>query len=299
MPRYEPGSHIELHTDSPRSGPIVRHYSLLGGAGLEADPANRYRIAVQREDRQRGSAHIHDTFQIGTHLQISRPKNNFMLGRRDPKVLLIAGGIGITPIYSMLRSLVKRGCNFSMLYAGRRLEDMALIEEVRQLAGDRLTVHLSHPSGDDGPATHPDLTALLASQDKGTHVYVCGPAPMVDAIYSNAARIGWPPSQLHSELFSVGPSGNEVEFDVELAKTGRRIRVGRDTTILDALLTAGIPALHDCRRGECGLCPMPILEADGPIDHRDRYLTQDEKTSGKTLCICVSRTRGKTLVLNA
>jgi ferredoxin-NADP reductase len=109
LPRYSPGSHIELHTTSPVSGPIVRHYSLVGGDGLTDDPADRYRIAVQREDRQRGSAHIHDSFQVGTRLRVSRPKNNFPLDLRDTRSLLIAGGIGITPIYSMLRSLVRRG----------------------------------------------------------------------------------------------------------------------------------------------------------------------------------------------
>ncbi len=299
MERCEPGSHIELHTTSPVSGPIVRHYSLLGGHGLVDDPSNTYRVAVQREDRQRGSAHIHDSFAVGTRLQISVPKMNFALGRRDPNVLLIAGGIGITPIYSMLRSVVKRDAPFSMVYAGRSIADMALVDEVKELAGSRVTIHESHPAGLNGPVTHVDLKALLLAQPEGTHVYVCGPTPMVDAARATAKKLGWPADHVHSELFASGPTGNEVAFNVQLKKLGRTIHVGRDTTILDAITAAGVPALFDCRRGECGLCPMTVLEADGPIDHHDRFLSDDDKASGKTLCICVSRTRGQTLVLDA
>jgi len=295
LPPYEPGAHIELHTVSPASGPIVRHYSLIGGTGSWDDTPDIYRIAVQREDRQRGSAHIHDTFQVGTALQVSWPKNHFMLDRRDSKSLLIAGGIGITPILSMLRSLVRRGRHFEMAYAGRQAGDMAYRQDVLRLAGPHARIHVS---GDDNRNVL-DIQALLAAQPEGTNAYVCGPAPMVKAAQAAAAALGWDASRIRSELFSSGPGANDVAFDVELRASGRRVRVGRDTSILDALTAAGVHVLSDCRRGECGLCPLPVIETDGEIEHRDRYLDEEERASGKTLCICVSRTTGSRLVLDA
>lgn len=293
LPSYAPGSHIELHTVSPESGPIIRHYSLVGGAGLWDDTPDTYRIAVQREDRRRGSAHIHDSFGIGTILHVSVPKNNFPLDRRDTKSLLIAGGIGITPILSMLRSLVRRHRDFELVYAGRAGADLAYCADVQRLAGARGRIHES------GSDNHLDLRALLTAQPGGTTVYICGPAAMVDATRREASTLGWVDTRVRSELFNAGPTGDEVPFDVELKASKRRIHVGRDTTILDALAAAGVHALHDCRRGECGLCPMSVLEADGPIQHRDTYLSEEERTSQKTLCICVSRIKGARLLLDA
>jgi vanillate O-demethylase ferredoxin subunit len=293
LPAYAPGAHVELHTTSPSSGPIVRHYSLVGGTGLWDDPAHTYRIAVQREDRARGSAHIHDSFTLGTRLQVSVPKNNFALDRRDAKSLLIAGGIGITPILSMLRSVVRRHRDLEMVYAGRHASAMAYREDVLRLAEGRARIHDSSVSG------HLDLRALLARQPEGCAAYVCGPAAMVEAAQAAAAELGWAPGRVRSELFTAGPTGDEQPFEVELRRSQQRVRVGRDTTILDALTAAGIHPLHDCRRGECGLCPMTVLEADGPIQHRDTYLSDEEHASQKTLCICVSRIQGSRLVLDA
>jgi vanillate O-demethylase ferredoxin subunit len=295
LPPFEPGAHVELHTESPVSGPIVRHYSLIGGAGNWDDTPDIYRIAVQREDRQRGSAHIHDTFAIGTTLQVSHPKNHFPLDRRDSKSLLIAGGIGITPILSMLRSLVRRGRNFEMVYSGRVAADMAYRQDVLRLGAGNARIHVS---GADSKNLL-DLRALLASQPEGANVYVCGPAPMVKAAEQAAQELGWDPSRIRNELFSSGPGVDDVAFDVELKASGRRIHVGRDTSILDALTAAGVHVLSDCRRGECGLCPLDVLDNDGQLVHRDRYLDEEERASGKTLCICVSRTTGSRLVLDA
>lgn len=295
LPDYAPGSHIELHTASPLNGPLVRHYSLIGGIGNWDDAANIYRIAVQREDRARGSAHIHGSFALGTRLQVSAPKNNFRLDRRDAKSLLIAGGIGVTPILAMLRSLARRGREYEVFYAGRTADDMAYRQDIQRLAGTRAHIHLS---GADG-TNRPDLRALLATQPHGTTVYVCGPALMVAATQQAAAALGWDAQRVRSELFTAGPTGDEVAFEVVLQQSGRRIHVGRDTSILDAMTAAGVQTLFDCRRGECGLCPLAVLEADGPLQHRDRYLSDEEHAAGDSLCICVSRLRGSTLVLDA
>ena len=293
LPSYQAGAHVEVHFNLPESGPVVRHYSLIGGDLLVDDALDTYRIAVQREDRRRGSAFLHEHLEVGSALQISVPMNNFPIDRRGNKSLLIAGGIGITPIMAMLRSTTRRSADFECVYAGRTLAEMAYHEEVMQLAGQHGSIHES------GAGNRLDFPALLSKQPASTIVYVCGPLSMVDAVRSAAQQLGWDNSRVRSELFTAGPTGDEVEFDVEIRKSGHVVRVGRDTTILDALTAAGLHPLHDCRRGECGLCPMTVVEADGPITHNDRYLSDEERASQRTLCICVSRIQGTRLVLEA
>jgi ferredoxin-NADP reductase len=295
VPSYAPGAHIELHTGNAETGLIIRHYSLIGGDVERDDPRNMYRIAVQREDRAAGSAFIHANFEVGTRLLVSAPINNFPLDRRDEHSLLIAGGIGITPIFSMARSLKHRNRKFTVVYSGREPASMAYHDELQQLVGSRARFHYSGPQG----AEQLDLRGLLAAQPAGTTAYVCGPGPMVAAAQSAGAAIGWPTDRVRSELFGTGKTGDEVAFDVELRRSGRVIHVGKDVSILDALTAAKVDVLWDCRRGECGLCPQTVIESDGPIEHRDRYLSDDEKAAGDTLCVCVSRIRGKRLVLDA
>ena len=293
LPDYSAGAHVAVHTVSSERGLIVRHYSLVGGSQTQDDPRNTYRIAVQREDHARGSAHIHATFEVGTRLQIGPPVNNFPLDRRDAQVLLVAGGIGITPIFPMARSLARRHRPFRVFYAGRNAEGMAYRDELGRLAGEQAHFHYSDSQG------QPDLEALLRGQPEGTNVYVCGPARMIDATHAAAARLGWPAGRVRSEMFGAGISGVATPFDVRLARSGRTVRIGADVSILDALMAEGVPVLWDCRRGECGLCPLSVVSSDGPLQHHDRYLSDEEKASGETLCTCVSRTRGSELVLDA
>lgn len=294
MPEYSPGAHIALHTGSEATGPLVRHYSLIGGTASRDDPRNTYRIAVQREDRGGGSAFIHANFEVGTRLEVSIPANNFPLDRRDGHRLLIAGGIGITPIFSMARSLARRGQPFSVMYAGRDVDHMAYHDELLRLAGERARVHLSGATN-----THQlDLVALLQAQPAGATAYVCGPAPMVAATQDAARAAGWAEERVRSELFGTGFSGDEVAFDVVLRRSQRVIPVARDVTILDALVAAKVDVLWDCRRGECGLCQQTVLATDGPLVHRDRYLSEDERAACDAMCVCVSRTQGARLELD-
>ena len=294
VPDYGPGAHVEVHTGNEQTGLIVRHYSLIGGSAEADDARNTYRIAVQREDRGGGSAYIHASFEVGTRLQVSAPTNNFPLDRRDRHSLLIAGGIGITPIYSMARSLARRNRDFTVVYAGREPGFMAYREALVALAGPRLRLHFS--GGQDTGKL--DLRALVGEQLAGTTAYVCGPATMVAATHEAGRAAGWEPERIRSELFGAGPQGDEVAFDVELKRSGRVVRVGKDVSILDALMAAKVDVLWDCRRGECGLCPQTVLNADGPIQHRDQYLSAEERDAADTLCICVSRIRGERLVLD-
>lgn len=294
LPNYEAGAHISLFL-ATQDGPLVRQYSLVRQHGDFGEKAGTYRIAVQREDRSRGSAYVHDHFAVGTNLNISHPKCQFTLDRRDTKSLLIAGGIGITPILSMAQSLANRHRTFEMLYIGKRRELMAYLPEVEQLGSQRVTIHTTELPQDK----RPNLATLLALQPLGTSVYVCGPSSLVRATQSAAAQSGWMSQRIHAELFTPASSGNENGFSLELSMSGRRLQVGPHTSILEAMTAAGMHPLFDCGRGECGLCPLPVLDADGPLTHRDRFLSDDEKASGKTLCICVSRVQGSRLVLAA
>jgi ferredoxin-NADP reductase len=293
LPAYEAGAHIELHWTMPDGEPMLRHYSLIGGDATQDDPPGTWRIAVQREDRARGSADLHRRFVPGMTLTCSHPLHHFRMDRRDRHSVLIAGGIGITPILSMLRSVVRRGRSFDMVYTARTAEHMVYRNEVESLAGVHGRLHDTTTQG------RLDLTTYLGAQPAGSTAYVCGPASLTQAVKDAAASLGWDPAQVRSEVFAAAPSDDDVAFDVELRASGRTLRVPAGATILDTLTAAGLHPLYDCRRGECGLCPMPVVAADGPLRHRDRYLSADERAAGKSLCICVSRMQGELLVLDA
>lgn len=293
LPEYSPGSHVTIHTTSAERGLIVRHYSLIGGTDTEIDPRTTYRIAVQRESDTRGSAHIHATFAPGTRVEVGPPMNNFPLDRRHGPVLLIAGGIGITPIFSMARSLARRNRPFTVVYAGRNRDSMAYHDELARIAGKVAHFHYSDDAG------VLDMIALLRGQPDGTTAYVCGPQPMIAATHEAGKALNWNPEQVRSEAFGAARVADAGAFDVRLLRSGRTVRVSEDASILDALNAAGVPVLWDCRRGECGLCPLKVVSSDGPLQHHDRYLTEEEKAAGDTMCICVSRTKGREIVLDA
>ena len=290
LPMAEAGSHIELRFGGA-GGYFLRHYSVVGPLSLDDRIEPFWRIAVQRENRARGSAHIHANFRGGTRLRVSRPIGAFRLARSVPHTLLIAGGIGITPILPMMRSLLIRGQSFSMLYAGVRREAMAYADEALAMGGDHARLHESSRDG------MPDLDALLAFQPPGTVAYVCGPGPMIDALRAVARARSWAENRIRFEVFHAAHRPEDTGFAVRL-KTGRIITVGAGTTILDALEAARVDTLSDCRRGECGLCLTDVTDPHDGIDHRDSYLTAEEKAAGTQLTICCSRAKGPLIDLD-
>jgi ferredoxin-NADP reductase len=291
LPLAEAGSHIELRFGGS-SGSFLRHYSLVGPLNLEQPGAAFYRIAVQREDRSRGSAYIHSQFRGGTRVKLSGPMGAFRLARNLPHVLLIAGGIGITPILPMLRSLVIRQQSFSMLYSGTRRESMAYADAVLEMAGDRVVLH---ESGRDGRV---NLETLLACQPPETVVYICGPARMIEALRTAARALSWQEDRIKFEVFNQAHRPEDSDFNVQL-KSGRIINVGAGMTILEALENAGVDTLSDCRRGECGLCLTDVINAFEGIDHRDSVLCADDRATSRQLTICCSRAKGTLLELDA
>ncbi|WP_306209203.1 PDR/VanB family oxidoreductase [Actinoplanes sp. RD1] len=290
LPMAEAGTHLELRFGGA-DGRFLRHYSVVGPLTLDPRPESFWRIAVQHEFRNRGSAFLHTHVRRGARLLVSRPAGAFRLRRNAPHTLLVAGGIGITAILPMMRSLAVRGRSFSMLYAGTRRAAMAYADEVTAIGGERVHLHESDRNG------LPDLDALLAGQPPGTIVHVCGPPPMIEALRSRARVRGWPDERVRFEVFNAAHRPDDTGFTVRLP-SGRSVEVGAGITILDALEAAGVDTLSDCRRGECGLCATDVLDQHEGIDHRDSYLTPEEKTAATQLTLCCSRARGRLIDLD-
>ena len=279
---WEPGAHIEVKLPSG----LVRHYSLCG------DPADRsvYRIAVLREEAGRGgSAELHEVAADGVVLEVRAPRNDFPLEPASG-YLFLAGGIGITPILPMIRRAELDGTPWHLVYGGRSRSHLAFTGELASLGGNRVRVFADDVEG------RPDLPAEIAGVAPGTLVYACGPAAMLDLVAETCAGQGTADA-LRLERFSVAAADTTgAPFDVELARTGVTIPVGSDETILQAMRARGIPAPFSCENGYCGTCEAVVF--DGEPDHRDTYLTDEEKADSFTMMICVSRCAGGRLVLD-
>jgi vanillate O-demethylase ferredoxin subunit len=222
---------------------------------------------------------------------VRAPVNHFPLAA-PPRVLLIAGGIGITPIVSMASSLVARQREFELHFSGRTREALPFVDELRALAGDKLVLH-----ADDDPATRLSVDALLDGAQVNQPIYVCGPAGMIEAVLAAARKRGWHECDLHYELFSeVAPQEGDTAFEVELKSSGQCFTVPADKSLLDTLIENGADVMYDCRAGYCGLCTTKV--SSGEIEHRDVYLSEADKAAGKVMQVCVSRCKSGRLVLD-
>lgn len=286
LPTYEPGSHITVEVP----GGETRAYSLIDFTPVTQTPRS-YTIAVQREDGGRGgSRHMHG-LGVGDTIVFDTPHNDFFLQDNSSAVLL-AGGIGITPMISMATALAARGTPFRFHYAARSRGQMAFVDQLEARHGSALTLHCS-----DDPASALDLDRLIAGLDPQADLYVCGPRRMIEATRARAEAAGIARRRIHFELFStVGPQEGDSPFEVALASTGARYTVPADQTILETLEAAGVDLTYDCKRGDCGICQCGVLE--GVPDHRDVVLTEDERAAGRVMQICVSRSKTPRLVLD-
>ncbi|TWB20496.1 vanillate demethylase subunit B [Nitrospirillum amazonense] len=281
VPAYGPGSHIQVQV-LIGGRPDVRHYSLVGepGDGI-------LRIAVKRLPDSRGGSAYMWGLTPGARLTISAPLNHFQLSAGRPDHLLIAGGIGITPILAMARALVRRDAAVRLLYAARRAMDLAFAEELRTLLGDRLQVFL------DAEGQAIDFRAELARVAPGGEVYICGPAPMMAVARQAWAALGRPPSDFRLETFGAGGAAPAQPFIARVPRLNLTVTVRPDQTLLSALREAGADLMYDCRRGECGLCALDVVDvAGGTLDHRDVFLSDRQKAEGRQMCVCVSRATG-------
>lgn len=283
---FSGGAHVvvEFH-----DGEVVRRnsYSLMGPPSLTSS----YTISVRRDGGGRGgSRYLHDHVRLGDTLHISHPVNLFPIDQRARKHLLVAGGIGITPFLAMMEQLAEEHRPFRLHYAARSREDAAYAEQVAARYGD--AVRLYHSAAGERIA----LDAILRHQPLGTHLYVCGPARMIDAVLEAARVMGWPDQSLHHERFTAPANGQP--YEIRLARAGLRVKVGAGQSMLEAIEAAGIDAPYLCRGGACGQCETRVLSCDGVICHADHFLSDDEKRSGSKVMPCVSRFEGRELVLD-
>ncbi|MDH4393884.1 MAG: PDR/VanB family oxidoreductase [Aquabacterium sp.] len=287
LPPCSAGAHVDLHLP----GGIVRPYSLCN------DPAERtrYVFGVLRESASRGgSKAVHEALQVGQQLRTSLPKNNFALHAGAAPALLLAGGIGVTPLLGMARQLAREGRPFVLHYAGRTRRRMAFLAEMLQ-AGLLLPAHLHV----DDEGTAPDLAQVLRTQAAGTELYVCGPTGFMDAVDASAQALAWPAARLHRERFSAAPvdqaASADRAFDIQIAGTGQIVPVPVGCTAAAALQAAGLPLYTSCEQGVCGTCLTRVL--DGEPEHRDQYLTPEEQAANDQFLPCCSRARGGRLVI--
>lgn len=287
LPAFDAGAHVDVQLPNG----LVRPYSLCNAPG----ETHRWRIGVLREPASRGgSAAVHDTVQEGQTLQVGLPRNHFALAAQARHSLLLAGGIGITPLLAMAWQLASTGASFALHHCIRSRRHAAFAHELAAAPwADRVHWH----ADDETPA---DLAALLAAPSPGTHLYVCGPRGFMDAVLATARAQGWPESQLHWELFAneaaAAPRDGDEAFEVALAHSGRVVPVARGQTIVQALAAAGVEVLTSCEQGVCGTCLTRVLE--GTPDHRDAYLTPEEQAANDQMLICCSRARTARLTLD-
>lgn len=285
VPRFDPGSHINLRVQI-NGEPTIRTYTSIPAA------PGHLAVAVKLHPQSRGGSRFMWDLSVGDALRLTLHENRFELSWRARHYLLLAGGIGITPIYGMARALAARGASLRVVYAARSRELMAFAAELKDLLGDRLVLR------DNSVGDHIDLRAEFSAISDDAEVYLCGPIGMLEAAKAAWAELGRAPGRLRYEVF--GDSGLFVErpFTVDILNRDVSVEVRPDQTLLDALLGAGVHLIHDCQRGECGLCAVRVLERESEIDHRDVFLSPTEKAENHRMCACVSRLNGGRAVID-
>ncbi|NML91860.1 oxidoreductase [Sphingobium sp. TB-6] len=283
FPGFAAGAHVDVHLP----GGLIRQYSLLNAPSS----LDRYVIAVAREANSRGgSAFLHDALVDGDRLTIGLPRCHFPLAGDSSHSILIAGGIGITPIWCMAQQLMESGRSFQLHYAARTRGHAALLDRIAAGAPTALNTYFNL-EGD--PLM--DLPAIIAAAPEGSHFYCCGPMPLIEAYRAACARL--PAERVHLEQFAATQAAaTDGGYTVELAKTGISIEVTAGETILDALAREGIAMSYSCREGICGSCETAVIE--GTPDHRDAILTQAERAEGRTMMICCSGSLTSRLILD-
>lgn len=284
---YSPGSHIQVQV-MVSGEPEARHYSLVGESGGDV-----YRIAVRlRPDGLGGSAYMHG-LRAGARVQLTHPANHFELSYDASQYLLVAGGIGITPIISMASALRRRGADYRLAYAGRSAGLMPFLPDLAAEHGERLLAYL----GSEGRRC--DLSALFSGLKPAAEVYLCGPIGLRESAERLWHAAGRPPACLRFETFASSGAFPAEEFTVHMADVGMTVRVGEHVSMLDAMRAAGVDMMWDCLRGECGLCAVDVLKSEGILDHRDVFLSESQREAGQKICTCVSRAVGGSITVDS
>ncbi|MDB5545211.1 MAG: oxidoreductase [Hyphomicrobiales bacterium] len=283
---YAPGSHLNVGVIIDGQ-PDHRSYSLVG-----TGDGSCYRIAVRRHDDSRGGSRYMWTLREGARLSVTDPHNLFTLEFGRPEYLLLAGGIGVTPLIAMAAALNRSHANWRMIYAAKSRADAAFLDELAALHSERIETRFS----DEGHRL--DLAAEIAKLAHGAQLYLCGPLRLLDAARAQWSAAGRPQADLRFETFASGGLYAPELFRVKIPRLGIDLDVPPDRSMLDVLESAGIEVMADCRRGECGLCALDVIAVDGEIDHRDVFLSDHEKQNNEKICTCVSRVVGGSVTVD-
>ena len=284
-----PGAQAGAHIDLALGNGLVRQYSLVNATGQAS--MDRYVVAVGWDANSRGgSVWVHEKLKVGQSLRVSAPRNLFEMAPAHRRVLLLAGGIGITPIYAMAQACAQQGLDFELWASARSAPRLAYLEELKALVGDRLHLHFDDEQG--GPM---DLAQRLQTQCWDA-VYACGPAPMLDAL--TAATVHWTPGSVRMERFkgAEAPASERQPFELSLQRAGLSTTVSARESVLDAMERLGVDYPWSCREGICGTCEAAVLE--GEVQHLDYVLTPEERAEQRRMMVCVSRCGGGRLVLD-
>lgn len=271
VPAWKPGAHVELSFRSRTGAQFRNAYSLIG------EPGDSLRIAVQREPAGRGGSRVlHDEFEVGMNIELSKPINSFEHHPGAAHNVLIAGGIGITPLISMARALETAGNSFELHYLTRDITRMVLMGELDGLSNGNIFTYLTETG-------RPDLDALIGYYCKGSELHACGPAALLEAIRTTATLLGWPPACLHFESFGPRNVSTDRPLRVYLRQSDITLDIAPGMSILEAMIAADAFVTYDCKRGECGNCFAHVLSGD-PL-HRDLCLTPQQRAEGMTTCV--------------
>lgn len=282
MPPIAPGAHIDIHLPNG----MMRQYSLTTAEG---DP-NAYVVGIKKDRASRGgSKFIHDQLKVGTVLQLGGPRNNFPLDEKASHTVLLAGGIGITPIWCMAQRLQKLGASWEMHYSCRERPEVAFIDELSKLPNVKL--HIDAESN----GKFLDIPGIVAAAPAGAHFYCCGPIPMLNAY--EAATKSVPEGHMHIEYFTAKEAAAlDGGYKVRLERSGQEFTVPPGKTLLHVLRDAGVDVSYSCEEGVCGSCETVVIS--GTPDHRDNILTEAERKASKTMMICCSGSKSDLLVLD-
>jgi len=285
LPAFSAGAHIDVHLDPG----LVRQYSLCNNP----EDRHRYRLGVLRDANSRGGSLAMHALEEGAELEVGEPKNHFPLAPDAGHSLLVAGGIGITPLLCMAERLAHLGASFEVHYCTRS-PDRAAFRDRLSLPDLAARSRLYY----DSEGGRPDFTKLFAAPAPGTHLYVCGPGGFIDLVLDHARAAGWDETRLHREYFAapITETGEDRPFQVKLASSGQTVEVAAGQTVVQALAAAGVDILTSCEQGVCGTCLTRLLA--GEPDHRDLYLTEEEKAANDQFLPCCSRSRSPVLVLD-
>ncbi|VVE63834.1 Vanillate O-demethylase oxidoreductase [Pandoraea captiosa] len=288
LPPFTAGAHIDVHV----ADGVIRQYSLCNAPG----ETHRYCLGVLRDPQSRGGSVGMHALKVGAEIDISAPRNHFPLNEQATHSILLAGGIGVTPILCMAEALAASGASFEVHYCTREPARTAFRERfAREDIAAKTHVYF------DSEGARADLDAILAQPSGGKHLYVCGPAGFIEAVLARAEAAQWPEGNVHREYFAAPAqastdSDGDKPFQVKLHSSGRVIDVQAGQTIVAALAAQGVEVQMSCEQGVCGTCLTRVV--DGTPDHRDVYLTDEERAANDQILPCCSRSKSAMLVLD-